>query len=84
MEKVEPISPSRVTVAGIGASAGGIDALRHFFAAVAPDLGLAYVVIVHLAPDHESQLSSILARYTKMSVTEVGDSSELTLRPNRV
>jgi len=84
MEKVEPISPSRVTVAGIGASAGGIDALRHFFAAVAPDLGLAYVVIVHLAPDHESQLSSILARYTKMSVTEVGDSSELTLRPNCV
>ena len=84
MEDAESISPSRVTVAGIGASAGGIDALRHFFAAVPPDLGLVYVVIVHLAPDHESQLCSILARYTTMSVTEVGDSSELTLQPNSV
>jgi two-component system CheB/CheR fusion protein len=84
MEVAESISPSRVTVAGIGASAGGIDALRHFFAALPPDLGLVYVVVVHLAPDHESQLSSILARYTKMSVTEVGDNMELTLQPNHV
>ena len=40
----------RITVAGIGASAGGIEALREFFDAVPADLGIAYVVIVHLSP----------------------------------
>jgi two-component system CheB/CheR fusion protein len=52
----------QVSVVGIGASAGGIDALRVFFAAVPPDLGVAYVVVVHLAPDYESELASILGR----------------------
>lgn len=63
----------RITVAGIGASAGGIEALREFFSAMPPDLGLAYVVVVHLAPDHRSELAPILARCTPMPVVEVGD-----------
>src|SRR5215469_15041587 len=48
----EVTNPQRVTVVGIGASAGGIEALREFFDAVPANLGLAYVVIVHLAPGH--------------------------------
>src|SRR5690348_9919644 len=75
---------ARITVVGIGASAGGIDALRSFFAAVPADLGVAYVVIVHLAPDYESELASILGRCTKMSVIEVRDHQELELKPNCV
>jgi two-component system CheB/CheR fusion protein len=43
--------PPQITVVGIGASAGGIEALRDFFGAVPNSLGLAYVVIVHLAPE---------------------------------
>ena len=49
-------NPPRITVVGIGASAGGIEALQAFFDAVPADVGLAYVVVVHLAPDHESEL----------------------------
>ena len=75
---------SRITVVGIGASAGGIDALRTFFSTVPADLGVAYVVVVHLAPDYESELASILGRSTKMSVNEVGDHMELELKPNCV
>jgi two-component system, chemotaxis family, CheB/CheR fusion protein len=60
-------------VVGIGASAGGIEALRQFFDAVPADLGLAYVVIVHLAPDHNSELAAILGRRTRMPVVEVND-----------
>lgn len=74
----------RITVVGIGASAGGIEALREFFGAVPPDLGLAYVVVVHLAPHHESELAAILARRTRMDVLEVKDERRLELKPNCV
>jgi two-component system CheB/CheR fusion protein len=73
----------RVTTVGIGASAGGIEALREFFGALPDDLGVAYVVIVHLSPDHRSELPAILARSTKMSVVEVND-RPLELTPNCV
>ena len=77
-KKARP-GPSRINVVGIGASAGGIEALREFFGALPDDLGLAYVVIVHLAPDHESELASILSRRTKMPVVEITEKSlELT------
>jgi two-component system CheB/CheR fusion protein len=75
---------SPITVVGIGASAGGIDALRAFFAAVPADLGVAYVVVVHLAPDFESELAAILGRSTRMRVVEVRDNQELELEPNCV
>src|ERR1700761_941367 len=77
-------SMTRVPVAGIGASAGGIEALREFFEAVPADLGIAYVVIVHLAPHHESDLASILGRRTGMPVTEVDDNKKLPLLPDNV
>src|SRR3954452_18668063 len=83
-QKNELNDPARVTVCGIGASAGGLEALREFFAAVPPDLGIAYVVIVHLAPEHESELASLLAQRTKMAVHEVGDDQKLELTPNTV
>jgi two-component system, chemotaxis family, CheB/CheR fusion protein len=73
----------RVTVVGIGASAGGIEALCEFFEAVPPDLGLAYVVIVHLAPDHNSELAAIIGRRTRMPVIEVSE-QQLELKPDHV
>jgi two-component system CheB/CheR fusion protein len=56
------------TVVGIGASAGGIEALQSLFTALPADLGHAYVVIMHLAPGHTSQLTAIVARTTSMTV----------------
>jgi two-component system, chemotaxis family, CheB/CheR fusion protein len=76
--------PSRLAIVGIGASAGGIEALREFFDVLPDDLGLAYVVVVHLAPNHESELAPILARRTRMSVVEVSDNKKLQLKPNCV
>ena len=73
----------RITVVGIGASAGGIEALREFFDAVPVDLGLAYVVIVHLSPDHNSELAAIIGRRTKMPVVEVSE-HKLELKPDHV
>ncbi len=66
-----------ISICGIGASAGGVTALRKFFSHVRTDLNLAYVVVVHLAPDHPSALSEILGSCTKMSVNQVEDGPEL-------
>jgi two-component system CheB/CheR fusion protein len=68
------------TICAIGASAGGVRALQDFFAAIDDDLGLSYVVVTHLSPDHPSQLGAILAGRTGMSVEQVEHS--LKLRPN--
>jgi two-component system, chemotaxis family, CheB/CheR fusion protein len=61
----------RVPMASIGASAGGITALQAFFEALPEKVGAAFVVIVHLDPEHASNLSSIIASRTKMPVVEV-------------
>ena len=55
-------------VDGIGASAGGLIAYEAFFAAMPADSGMAFVLVQHLDPDHESALAEILARYTAMPV----------------
>ena len=56
---------------GIGASAGGLKALQSFFDALPNDTGMAYVVITHLHPGHESHLPEILQSHTRMPVTQV-------------
>src|SRR5579871_1746648 len=73
-----------VSVCGIGASAGGLEALQKFFAALPNDLGLAYVVIVHLAPDRKSDLAAIISLWTKMPVAQVGDQNRTNLEPDHV
>ncbi|HEX7313808.1 MAG TPA: PAS domain S-box protein [Pyrinomonadaceae bacterium] len=58
-------------VVGLGASAGGIGALKVFFEHVPEESGMAYVVILHLSPDHDSRLAEVLRQSTRMPVTQV-------------
>jgi two-component system CheB/CheR fusion protein len=67
---------------GIGASAGGLAALREFFSAVPENSGLAYVVVVHLSPEHKSHLAELLQNSVKMPVEQV--TQTVQLQPNRV
>lgn len=60
-------------VVGIGASAGGIQALRDFFSLVPDDSDMAFVVILHLSPEHESKLADILQVTSAIPVTQVTD-----------
>jgi two-component system CheB/CheR fusion protein len=69
-------------VVGIGASAGGLSALRHFLEATPGQSGLAFVVVVHLSPEHESFLSDLLQTHCNMPVLQVTDTTPLD--PNRV
>ena len=75
---------TRVPICGIGASAGGVEALQLFFEALPPNLGLAYVVVVHLAPDRKSELPGILGRRTKMPVVQVADDEKTKLEADHV
>src|SRR5262249_43283451 len=77
-------TPQKMSICGIGASAGGVEALQQFFEALSPDLGLAYVVILHLAPDRKSELAPIIGRRTSMPVAQVGDYDQAKLEPNHV
>jgi two-component system CheB/CheR fusion protein len=69
-------------VVGLGASAGGISALREFFTHVPADSGMAYVVIMHLSPQHESNLSAVLQNHVAIPVTEV--TATVKVEPNHV
>lgn len=71
-----------ITVAGIGASAGGINALQVFFENVQEDSGVAYVVILHLSPHYDSKLTEILQLTAKIPVEKVNAKTKLL--PNHV
>jgi two-component system, chemotaxis family, CheB/CheR fusion protein len=61
----------RFPTVGIGTSAGGVHALQMFFESLPEDVDAAFVVVVHLDPERQSELSNILAARTKMPVTQV-------------
>lgn len=64
---------ARFPVVGVGASAGGLQALESFLRAMPSDPGMAFVIVTHLAPDRKSLLTEILARYTDMTVEVARD-----------
>jgi len=75
-------SPAFTPVCAIGASAGGVVALQALFRLLPTDLGLAYVVVLHLAPDQPSSMREILRMCTRMPVYQVQDSA--LLKPDSV
>jgi len=69
-------------VVGIGASAGGLEALEQFFGHVAPGSGMAYVVVQHLSPDFESVMDELLSRHTSLKIERVRES--VKVQPNTI
>jgi two-component system, chemotaxis family, CheB/CheR fusion protein len=69
-------------VVGVGASAGGLEALTQMLRALPADTGMAFVVVQHLAPTRASMLAEILSRAASMPVSEVQD--EPAVEPDRV
>ncbi|WKN43863.1 chemotaxis protein CheB [Tunicatimonas pelagia] len=69
-------------IVGIGASAGGLQALQAFFSELPDQNPAAFIVIQHLSPDFESMMDELLAKYTKMSIVKVTKS--VIVKPNHV
>lgn len=73
---------SEFVITALGASAGGLEALEKFFKHMPSDAGIGFIVVQHLAPDHDSALSELLGRYTRMPVQQARD--RVPVAPNRV
>jgi two-component system, chemotaxis family, CheB/CheR fusion protein len=75
--QTDTLDRHQLVVVGIGASAGGIKALSEFFSHMAADSGAAFVVILHLSPNHDSRLAEVLQRVTSMPVLQVHEATRI-------
>ena len=66
----ETAKENQLLIIGLGASAGGLEALQQFFSCMPPDSGLSFVVVQHLSPDYKSFMADILGKHTEMRVLE--------------
>lgn len=69
-------------IIGIGASAGGLEALQQFFSCMPPNSGLSFVVVQHLSPDYKSLMADILGKHTEMAVYQA--ENDMTVEPDTV
>ena len=65
--------PGDFPIVGIGASAGGLEACRKFVAALPSQTGMAFIVVQHLDPNHESMMVDLLADHTSLAVLQATD-----------
>ena len=80
-----PVASGRergIPIVGIGASAGGLEALDELFAHMPNDTGMAFVVITHQHPGHTSLLPELLGKITNLMVRQAADG--LKVEPNHV
>ena len=80
--KGNPSAEHFFPIVGIGASAGGLEALGQFLAHVPPNCGMAFAVVQHLDPTHKGMLAELLQRTTTMKVVQVKDRTKV--QPNCV
>lgn len=89
VSETEVASQAVQAVVGIVASAGGLDAFKQFFQAIPADNGLAFVLVPHLDPNHESYMVQLLGKQTRMPVSEAQGGQRLeashvyVIPPNR-
>src|SRR5712672_866956 len=76
-DKIKIRSPNLFPVVGIGASAGGLDAFKRLLKAIPENSGMAYILVQHLDPAHESILADLLQRVTSIPVQEITDNIEV-------
>lgn len=69
-------------IVGIGASAGGLEAIEQLFVHMPPDTGMAFIIIQHLDPTAHSSMPEILSRFTKMPIRVTSD--RLKIEPNSI
>jgi len=81
-KKKPPNGRKMFPIVGIGASAGGLEALQQLFRAMPEDTGIGFVVVTHQHPGHESLLPELLGRETGMPVVQIADG--VNVEPNHV
>ena len=83
MVAFEPKEPKHpFYLVGIGASAGGLEAIEKFFQNMPVDSGMSFVVVQHLSPDFKSLMNELLARHTEMVIQRAVDGMDIL--PNHI
>jgi len=83
------LSNESFPIAGIGASAGGLEAIEQFFRHMPADAGIAFILIPHLDPSHASMMTDLTRRFAEMAVDEAVDGMQVepdhiyVIPPNR-
>ena len=77
-----PKEPTGFPIVGMGASAGGLEALEAFFTHMSPNKNIAFVIIQHLSPKHKSIMGALLSKCTEMDVLNMEDG--MKVEPNRI
>ena len=77
LEKPQNTRANPFTVVAIGASSGGLEAISLLLQNLSPNTGMAYIVVVHLSPDHKSMLTSLLSKVTDMTVQDIDDMEKM-------
>lgn len=73
---------AKFPIVGLGASAGGLEALTTFFRSMPPNSGITFVVIQHLSPHQESILHELIQRHTTIDVLRIAN--DMVIQPNKV
>ncbi len=81
-ERAEETARADFLIVGVGASAGGLEPLERFFAALPYPSGMAFVVLQHLSPDFESRMDELLGRQTRTPIHRVTDG--MVVEPNAI
>lgn len=69
-------------IVGIGAAAGGLEAIKTLIKTIPKDSGMAYVIIEHLSPDYSSHLTKVLSHHTEIPVYEI--INDINLAPDHI
>src|SRR5690349_25075506 len=81
-DKNKERSDNLFPVVGVGASAGGLEAFKRLIRAIPENTGVAYILVQHLEPSHDSMLTEILQKITPIPVQEI--TNNVRVEPNRV
>lgn len=68
-----PLDAGNFPIVGIGASAGGLEAIEGFLSGIPAGVDIAFVIIQHLAPEHKSMMAPLLEKHTALEVVEIKD-----------
>src|SRR5262245_50093242 len=74
-ESLVPISTLRkeFPIVAVGASAGGLEAFEQLLSAIPSGISMSFVLIPHLAPKHESIMTELLSKYSKLPIMQASD-----------
>src|SRR5580700_8549642 len=78
----QPSVPDLFPVVGVGASAGGLEAFKRLIRAIPEDPGMAFILVQHLEPTHESLLPELLQKVTPIPIEEITDN--VLIRSDRI